>query len=285
MIVTALKCTLSKHHSRALDLFWTLGQTLPTHRLHYSPYGGLFQPTMREAVRLLSHAPFRSPKVAIPREEDSHVPDISDPFSTPNHTYTYSTNGVDSFPAPSAYAHRQYSWIHIFPEGKIHQHPMNTMRYFKWGIARLILEPDACPDIIPVWLEGNDQIMHEDRKWPRFLPRVGNKCEVWFGENVGGEAENRFSELRAKWRILKDQNQEKHKVLEVGELNDELKYSKEAVALREECARRVRQAVLEVRRKTGRPDEDPKASLVETWRQEGGDGEGRKKDDSIVRDL
>ena len=162
---------------------------------------------------------------------------------------------------------------------------MNTMRYFKWGIARLILEPDVCPDIVPIWLEGNDQVMHEERQWPRFLPRIGKKCGVWFGDNVGGGDDNRFSELRSKWRKLANKSQQKGETTEVGDLNDDLKYGKEAVALREECAKRVRQAVLEVRRKTGRPDEDPKASLVETWREEGGDGEGRKKDDSIVRDL
>ena len=170
----------------------------------------------------------------------------------------------------------------------MHQHPLKTMRYFKWGIARLILEPDECPDIIPMWIEGNDQIMHESREWPRFLPRVGRRCGVWFGENVGGQGGKVFEDLRMKWRDLV----EKDAVVEgkryaMGVLSDGLKYGKEAVALREECTRQVRGAVLKVRRARGLPDEDPKAGLVETWREEGAGGkrEGRMKDGSWVKDA
>src|SRR5438046_2122853 len=42
---------------RVLSAFFTLGQVLPTHRLGHSPYGGLFQPTMTQAIRLLSRGP------------------------------------------------------------------------------------------------------------------------------------------------------------------------------------------------------------------------------------
>ncbi|KAL9599264.1 MAG: hypothetical protein Q9219_003966 [cf. Caloplaca sp. 3 TL-2023] len=214
-------------------------------------------------------------------------PDISDPFSSPNHTYTYSTNGRDSFPAPSAYSNRQYSWIHVFPEGKVHQHPLKTMRYFKWGVARLILEPDVCPDIIPMWIEGNDQIMHESRRWPRFLPRVNKHCGIWFGENVGGDGHHTvFDELRRKWRELADREREiEGRGFALGVLSDGLKYGKEAVELREECTRQIRKAVLAVRRKRGLPDEDPKEGLVDTWREEGGRREGKMKDESWVADA
>ena len=276
---------------RPVSLFFTLGQTLPTHRLQHSPHGGLFQPTMREAIRLLSSPPFRPEppcKDSIPPKAGGSLgsPDLADPFSSPNHTYNYSTNGLDIFPAPSAYGTRQYSWVHIFPEGKVHQHPNKTMRYFKWGVARLILEPDICPDIIPIWIEGNDQIMHEARKWPRFIPRVGKKCAVWFGDNVGGDRDTIFHELRRRWRELVKKNQRRGaKALEVGVLDDELKYGREAVALREECTRQVRKVVLEVRRMRGLPDEDPKAGLVDTWRREGEKSEGKMKDGSFVKNT
>jgi len=160
------------------------------------------------------------------------------------------------------------------------------MRYFKWGVARLILEPEVCPDIIPVWIEGNDQIMNEARKWPRFVPRAGKKCLVWFGENVGGEGETVFHELRRKWRRLKEEKRVKgDKDLDVGVLSDELKYGKEAVALREECTRQIRGEILKLRRVRGLPDEDLKEGLVETWRQEGGKREGRMQDGSLVKDV
>lgn len=160
---------------------------------------------------------------------------------------------------------------------------MKTMRYFKWGVSRLILEPDVCPDIVPIWIEGNDQIMHESRTWPRFAPRMNKRCGVWFGRNVGGDAQTVFHELRKKWRRLVDKNGAK--TLGVGILNHELRYGKEAVELREECARQIRGEVLKVRRQRGLPDEDPKEGLVETWREEGIKREGRMKDGSWLKDA
>ncbi|KAL8966056.1 MAG: hypothetical protein Q9197_006203, partial [Variospora fuerteventurae] len=188
------------------------------------------------------------------------------------------------FPAPSAYPSRRYSWIHVFPEGRVHQHPQKMMRYFKWGIARLILEPDVCPDIVPMWIEGNEQIMHESRSWPRFVPRVNKRCGIWFGENVaggerggGGTAGGAggytvFDELRRKWReLVEDDERKEGRSFAMGVLSDGLKYGQEAVELREECTRQVRRAVLAVRRKRGLPDEDPKEGLVETWSVPGQD--------------
>lgn len=160
------------------------------------------------------------------------------------------------------------------------------MRYFRWGVARMILEPEVCPDIVPIWLEGNNEIMHENRVAPRWIPRAGKACAVWFGDNVGGEKEGVFHELRSRWQNLVDEN--KRKVggnLEVGVLNDELKYGKEAVELRKECTLQVRREVLAVRRLAGLPDEDPKASLVETYREEGGKQEGKMEDGSLVKDT
>jgi len=100
--------------NKVLSTFFTLGQVLPTHRSAYSPYGGLFQPTMTQAIRLLSSPPFARPgydqrasKVSLhPRS-----PDISDPFTMG--ALTYSTNGTDTFPAPSSYLNRKFSWVHI----------------------------------------------------------------------------------------------------------------------------------------------------------------------------
>ncbi|KAL9008894.1 MAG: hypothetical protein Q9173_006028 [Seirophora scorigena] len=285
-------------NKRFTSMFFTLGQTLPTHRLGHSPLGGLFQPTMIEAVRLMSRQPFTtrhsSPTYAPPVDRSLSSPDLTDPFSSPNHTYTYTTNGSDTFPAPSAYESRRYSWIHVFPEGRVHQHPQKMMRYFKWGVARLILEPDVCPDIVPMWIEGNEQIMHESRSFPRFVPRVNKRCGIWFGDNAGGNGNTTvFAELRRKWRELVEEDERKEGRsggggggFAMGVLSDGLKYGKEAVELREECTRQVRGAVLAVRRKRGLPDEDPKAGLVETWRLEGGGKrEGRMEDGSWVKEA
>lgn len=72
--------------------------------------------------------------------------------------------------------------------------------------------------------------------------------------------------------------------MEVGVLNNELQYGKEAVELREECTRQIRGEILKIRRMRGLPDEDPKEGLVETWKEEGDKREGRMEDGSWVKD-
>ena len=48
---------------------------------------------------------------------------------------------------------------------------------------------------------------------------------------------------------------------------------------------RIRAAVLTVRRTRGLADEDPKVGLAETYAMEGSEGEGKKNDGSIVKDI
>ena len=180
------------------------------------------------------------------------------------------------------------------------------MRYFKWGVARLILEADVCPDVLPMWIEGNETVMAEDREWPRFVPRVWRKeTGIWIGENVGGVGGGVFASCRERWRRLvfkhkegsggndrgkfEDVGRDIHvggsENSELGVLTDpELMFGDEATALRKECTMLVRQEVLRVRRERGLADEDPKYGAVETWAVEGkGESEGgRKKDGSLV---
>jgi monolysocardiolipin acyltransferase len=270
------------NRSRAFSTFFTLGQLLPTHRGQYSEFGGLFQPTVTQAIRLLSRGPFlHVHKTHEKASKSLRSPDLSDPFTSGH--LTFSTNGVDTFPAPSAYLTRRHSWIHIFPEGRIHQEENRTMRYFKWGVSRLILESEPCPDVVPIWLEGVDQIMHETRTFPRFLPRPFKDVSITFGKKLDTEKE--FGDLRARWKQIREKEEKESGPLAVGELNEALKESAEARQLRIECTRRIRQAVLDVRRSRGWPDGDPKATPEETYAIEGGRGQGKKDDGSLVRDA
>ncbi|KAL3417410.1 acyltransferase [Phlyctema vagabunda] len=273
--------------NKVLSSFFTFGQVLPTHRGNYSPiHGGLFQPTMTQAIRLLSSQPFATRTTQAPSSVSisPSSPDIIDPFTTGE--FTYSTTGTDVFPAPSAYPNRKHSWVHIFPEGRVHQHPRKTLRYFKWGVSRLILESEPMPDIVPMFIDGNQDLMPEFRDWPRFLPRVGKKVRVAFGDAVDGE--KTFGDLRRRWQELVRLQKEAlvrkgmDADLPMGELTDGLKYNKEAVALRAEVTKRIRMEVLKVRKSLGYPDEDPKQGLVETWIEEGGSSKGRMKDGSWV---
>ena len=283
--------------SRALSTFFSFGQTLPTHRAAYSKFGGLFQPTITQAIRLLSAQPFHEELDRSPLERP-HLsailgsPDPIDPFSSNQLSYpmTYSTNGVDTFPAPSSYLSRRHSWVHIFPEGRVHQHPQLTMRYFRWGVSRLILESEPLPQIIPIFIDGTQQIMHESRKFPRFIPRVGKDVRVVFGEDVDGKAV--FGDLRKKWKHLvelqKDALRRKglDPHLEMGELTEGLKHHPEVIQLRLEVTKRMRNEILKLRRSLGYAEEDPKNGLVETWEVEGRGGarEGEMADGSWVKE-
>lgn len=165
------------------------------------------------------------------------------------------------------------------------------MRYFKWGVARLILEPPECPDVVPMFIEGTDEVMHESRSFPRFIPRVGKNISVTFGDELDVEAV--FGDLRQRWRDLMRRHVEKEERngrfwdedLMLGIVPESLAHHEEVVELRKECTKRVRDAVLAVRRSRGYPDEDPKNGVVETWLREGPKREGLMDDGTWVKDA
>ncbi|KAK5686916.1 Lyso-phosphatidylcholine acyltransferase [Elasticomyces elasticus] len=276
-------CLLNRENDRFQTAFFSYGNTLPTHRLAHSPDGGLFQPTITECIRLLSspHEKLATPPHK-PTAATSQPP--SDPF-TSNHL-TYSTTGSDFIFSPSRYPVNRFAWIHIFPEGMTHQHPDHLMRYFKWGVARLILESEPCPDVMPIWIDGPQEVMSYERTWPRFVPRAGKDIDIRFGDLV--DREKTWTEFRKRWGELKDRARRKnnslpssgvsgsHEVLGVVE-DEELRYGEEARQLRIEVTMAVRNEVLKVRRAAGWGDEDPKRGLAETYRLEsGGVLEGEK---------
>lgn len=170
--------------------------------------------------------------------------------------------------------------MHVFPEGKVHQADAYGMRYFKWGVARLILESEPCPDVVPVWIEGTEEVMHESRPAPRWIPKVGQRLSVTFGERVPVGVWEGF---RERWRRLRERVEEDG---EIGVVNSEaLRSGDEAVRLRMEVTRAVREEVLKVRRARGWTDEDPKAGAVETYALEGKKTGRRMADGSWVGDT
>jgi monolysocardiolipin acyltransferase len=172
----------------------------------------------------------------------------------------------------------------------IHQHPEKVMRYFKWGVARLILEAEPCPDVLPMWIDGLQEVMSERRTWPRPIPRPGKDVSVTFGDLV--DREKVFGGFRSRWKEMKARAQRKHfhdgskMTDELGVVvDDHLKYSAEAEQLRVEVTLAVRREVLRVRRSKGLPDEDPKRELANTFRREGSKREGEMNDRSMVNDT
>ena len=90
--------------------------------------------------------------------------------------------------------------MHVFPEGVVHQHGAVDVRYFKWGVARLILEAEPAPDVVPMFVDGTQRVMPEDRGFPRFLPRPGQRVRVAFGDVL--DYERTFGDLRRRWDRL-----------------------------------------------------------------------------------
>jgi monolysocardiolipin acyltransferase len=234
---------------------------------------------MPQAIRLLSARPFVQSFSGAVADNDNM--DVPDPFTSGG--LTFGTTRSDTFVAPSAYARNRHSWVHVFPEACVHQHPQMYMRYFKWGVSRMILESEPMPDVLPIFIDGTQRVMPEDRGFPKFLPRFGIKFRMAFGELV--DTEKTFGDLRAQWQELVRQQQETNVPRVLGDLTDELKYGEKAVKLRIEVARRVREEVLKVRRSLGYPDEEPPGfELAETWTREPGKGEYKSNvDDSLVK--
>ncbi|KAK3379830.1 hypothetical protein B0T24DRAFT_171119 [Lasiosphaeria ovina] len=309
-----LRWTLGAHDicfsNKFFANFFTYGQVLPCHRLKHSAHGGLFQPSLAQAIRLLSSQPFSPASSSSSPPLEHH--DIPDPFTVGAVTYT--TNGSDSIPAPSVYTRNRNSWVHVFPEGLVHQHQARDLRYFKWGVARLILEAEPAPDVLPMFIDGTQNLMPEDRGFPRFLPRFGKRIRVAFGEVLDYEAT--FGDLRRRWEGLVRRSNEaaaaaaaaaatatarndgksngslfaglwakqdttpasaattspatiQQRIMMLGELPDDLKYSKEAQEIRIEVARRMREAVLKVRKSLGDyPDADPTLGSADIWKAE-----------------
>jgi monolysocardiolipin acyltransferase len=156
------------------------------------------------------------------------------------------------------------------------------MRYFKWGVSRMILESEPMPDVLPIFIDGTQHIMPEDRGFPRFLPRFGVKFRMAFGELL--DTKKTFGDLRDQWQELVKQQESKAAPRVLGELTDDLKYGEKAVKLRIECARRLREEVLKVRRSLVYPEEEPPGfELAETWAREPAKEKFKSNvDDSLV---
>lgn len=75
-------------------------------------------------------------------------------------------------------------WVHLFPEGYVNVTTNSTLRRFKWGISRILLEAETLPAVVPIWLSGFDRLMPEPRNWPRWMPRLGNSVSIHFGEPI-----------------------------------------------------------------------------------------------------
>ena len=109
-----------------------------------------------------------------------------------------------------------------------------------------------------MFIHGTQAIMPEDRGFPRWLPRVGNRLRVVIGAPT--DVDGLFGEQRAAWRRLVDR--------ERGDL-EALQHHHDAVQLRISVAKSVRDEIQKLRESAGFPrEEDETAALAETWSKE-----------------
>lgn len=152
-------------------------------------------------------------------------------------------------------------WTHIFPEGFIGQDEELVMRFFRWGLARLILEPTVTPAVVPIFFSGFEKVMPDDRKTLRFLPRIGKNIKLTFGQPID---DIKIESFRTRWRELSDKYLVgKHWFDITPDLwPAELRHSTEVDKLRSEVVALARDAVNELRIRSGFAPEPPGAGKV-----------------------
>jgi monolysocardiolipin acyltransferase len=149
-----------------------------------------------------------------------------------------------------------------------------------------------------MWIDGPQEVMANERTFPRLLPWPGRYFSITVGERI--DVEKVFGPFRRRWRELVSKAEQNRLPstdstpssadarTQLGEIHDhELRHGHGAEQLHKDLTLAVRYEVLKVRRSTGLPDEDPKCSLVETWWEEGNweKKEGKMRDGSVVRDI
>lgn len=187
--------------SKALALFFSLGQVLSTRRFGAGPY----QPSLDAAICLLN----------------------------------------------------QGQWMHIFPEGFVHQ-PLPpyefSLKYFKWGISRMILEPEKPPIVIPMFGWGLQKIFPEDLP-PKLLGygfRKGLRYAI--GTPLDERAVRSF---RERWRNATNEYD-----LD-GYISEEVQ--NKTALLRSEVASFSRQGLIDLKKSIGFDNEDPRFGDHSFW--------------------
>ncbi|KAK9493757.1 hypothetical protein V1508DRAFT_414967 [Lipomyces doorenjongii] len=206
--------------------FFSMGQVLATARFGT----GVYQGSVDSAILLLS-----------PSSRDS-LPKTSD---------------TDAHRFPPANLPPQ--WIHIFPESLVHQaYPphQTSMKYFHWGVSRILLEAEQLPVIVPIFHQGLDEVFPEDRENLKYIPRTvvfpkwkkenRMKLNFRFGAPL---SESFFAKEREQWKDLADAQHD----------------SEESWNLRSKVAALVREAVADVRKSMGLSDEDPRFKDPYFW--------------------
>ncbi|SCV06046.1 LANO_0H20912g1_1 [Lachancea nothofagi CBS 11611] len=242
--------------SKFLANFFSLGKVLSTERFG----GGPFQGSIDASIRLLS------PDDTLDLEWTPRW--AQDSPSTPNQPQVSSISAMAKDYKPPV-KRTKPSWVHVYPEGFVLQleSPFaNSMRYFKWGITRMILESTKPPIVVPIFSTGFEKIAPESAagtKIERYLPRnFGAEVNVTVGDPINDKI---IEAYREEWKQLVEKY---HDQQNPTDLTTELKVGKEAQNLRSRLASELRAHVAKVRHESrGLPAEDEKFQSPEWWKQ------------------
>ncbi|CAI1782513.1 hypothetical protein SEUBUCD646_0P04030 [Saccharomyces eubayanus] len=232
--------------NKFLANYFSLGQVLSTERFGVGP----FQGSIDASIRLLS------PDDTLDLQRSSHS---ESSVSSRKMQETYTPPIIRSKP----------SWVHVYPEGFVLQlYPPfeNSMRYFKWGITRMILEATKPPIVVPIFATGFEKIASEaakDSMLKQILPRnFGTELNVTIGDPLDDDLIDRY---RNEWKHLVEKHYDPKNP---NDLSDELKYGEEAQDLRSRLAAELRCHVAEIRNDIRKlPREDPRFKSPSWWKR------------------
>ncbi|CEP60325.1 lysophosphatidylcholine acyltransferase LALA0_S01e08130g [Lachancea lanzarotensis] len=241
---------------KSLATFFSLGKVLSTIRFG----GGPFQGSIDASIRLLSPDDTLdlewTPSWA---QEEKETPQQKQMSTLTKLAQDYTPPVKRSKP----------SWVHVYPEGFVLQLESpyaNSMRYFKWGITRMILESTKAPIVVPIFSTGFEKIAPESAagtKVERYLPRnFGAEIKVMVGNPINDEI---IEAYRDEWKKLVEKYHDpKHPT----DLTEELKVGKDAQNLRSRLASELRAHVAEVRHEGHNlPIEDERFQSPQWWKQ------------------
>lgn len=258
-----------------LSNFFSLGKVLSTKRFGAGP----FQGSIDASIRLLS------PDDTLDLEWTPHRVERSAESSTATQaplSGNINEGNVMKYVAPVARS--KPSWVHVYPEGFVLQlQPpfANSMRYFRWGITRLILESTRPPIVVPIFSTGFEKIAPESSAGTmieRYLPRnMGAEINVTIGNPIDDLIIDNY---RKQWVDLCEKYYDPKNPTD---LSWELKYGPEAEDLRSRLAAELREHVAKIRHEERKlPMEDERFKSPAWWKRYTGTEGASDKDVQFI---
>lgn len=232
--------------NKFLSHFFSLGKVLATERFGVGP----FQGSIDASIRLLSPDDTLDLKWSSVRTNSSGL------------------GTGENLPYIPPVRRMRPSWVHVFPEGfvvQLQSPHANSMRYFKWGIARLILESTKPPIVVPMFGIGFEKIAPEHTNKTIFdrcrLHNIGTEVKLSICEPIDDSI---IMSFREEWRKLVEKY---HDPANPTDLSKDLREGIEAQNLRSRLASVLREHVAKIRcENIGLSQEDPKFKSPEWWK-------------------